>query len=149
MRACLRLLVKPRLRAVTSVEAARQHLNLLGRFVARPPRGTETIVVDAGGVKADSIATRTSRHDRHVLYLHGGSYLAGWPGLYRDLTWRLAKLCRARVLCIHYRLAPEHPFPAALDDAVAAYRWLLAQGAAPHHIALIAKGVPPALPGWQ
>jgi hypothetical protein len=111
MRACVRLLVKPRLRAVTTVEAARQHLNLLGRFVDRPPRGTETIVVDAGGVKADSIATATSRHDRHILHLHGGSYLAGWPGLYRDLTWRLAKLCRARVLCTPSRQRSTTPWP--------------------------------------
>jgi epsilon-lactone hydrolase len=137
MRACLRVLVKRRLRADPSIEGARRRLELLGRLVPGPPRGTETIAVDAGGVKADRVATPASRHDRHVLYLHGGSYVAGWPGIYRDLTWRLATLCRARVLCIDYRLAPEHPFPAALDDAVAAYRWLLAQGADPHRIALM------------
>jgi monoterpene epsilon-lactone hydrolase len=92
----------------------------LGWLVPRPPHGTKTIAVNAAGVKAERIETPASRHDRHVLYLHGGSYVMGWPGLYRDLTWRLATLCRARVLCIDYRLAPEHPFPAALDDAVAA-----------------------------
>jgi acetyl esterase/lipase len=106
-------------------------------LVSHPPRGTETIAVDAGGVKADRISTGASRHDRHILYLHGGCYVVGWPGLYRDLTWRIATLCRSRVLCIDYRLAPEHPFPAALDDAVAAYRWLLGQGADPHRIALM------------
>jgi acetyl esterase/lipase len=137
MRACLRVLVKRSLRADPSVAAARRRLELLGRFVPRPPRGTETTAVDAGGVMADRIATPASRRDRHILYLHGGSYVAGSPGLYRDLTWRLATLCRARVLCIDYRLAPEHPFPAALDDAVAAYRWLLAHGADPHRIALM------------
>jgi monoterpene epsilon-lactone hydrolase len=137
MRACLRILIKHGLRADSSVEAARRRLNLVGRLVARPPRGTETIAVDAGGVKADRIATLASRRDRHILYLHGGSYVVGWPGLYRDLTWRLATLCRARVLCIDYRLAPEHPFPAALNDAVAAYRWLLAQDADPHRIVLM------------
>ena len=137
MRACVRILVKRRLRADPSIEGARRRLAFLGRLVPRPPRSTEMIAVDAGGVKAERIMTPASRHDRHVLYLHGGSYVVGWPGLYRDLTWRLATLCRACVLCIDYRLAPEHPFPAALDDAVAAYRWLLAQGADPHRIALM------------
>jgi acetyl esterase/lipase len=109
MRVCLRILVKRGLRADPSVGGARRRLAVLGRLVPHPPRGTETIVVDAGGVKADRIATAASRADRHVLYLHGGSYMAGWPGLYRDLTWRIATLCRARVLCIDYRLAPERP----------------------------------------
>jgi monoterpene epsilon-lactone hydrolase len=137
MRACVRILVKRSIRANPTVDAARRRLKLLGRLVPGPPRGTETIAGVAGGVKADRIATRASRADRHVLYLHGGSYVVGWPALYRDLTWRIATICRARVLCIDYRLAPEHPFPAALDDCVAAYRWLLAQGADPQHIALM------------
>jgi acetyl esterase/lipase len=137
VRAGVRIVSKRPLSVDASVETARGHLNVLGRFVPRPPRNTETIAVDAGGVKADHIATPASRQDRHILYLHGGSYIAGWPGLYRDLTWRLATLCRARVLCIDYRLAPENPFPAALNDSVAAYRWLLAQGADPSRIILM------------
>jgi acetyl esterase/lipase len=137
IRACLHILVKRSLRAASSVQAARRHVKLHGLLISHPPRGTETIAVDAGGVKADRISTGASRHDRHILYLHGGCYVVGWPGLYRDLTWRIATLCRSRVLCIDYRLAPEHPFPAALDDAVAAYRWLLGQGADPHRIALM------------
>jgi acetyl esterase/lipase len=137
VRAGVRIVSKRTLSADSSVEAARGHLNALGRLVPRPPRNTETIAVEAGGVKADYIATAASRRDRHILYLHGGSYIAGCPGLYRDLTWRLATLCRARVLCIDYRLAPEDPFPAALNDSVAAYRWLLAQGVDPRYIILM------------
>ena len=75
--------------------------------------------------------------DRHVLYLHGGGYVAGSPALYRDFIWRIAAAARAHVLCIDYRLAPEHPFPAALDDAVNAYRWLLAEGADPRRMAVM------------
>jgi hypothetical protein len=119
MRAFIRAVIKPSLRALSSVEAAQQHLWLLGRFVPTPPRGIETIAVDGGGVRAERITAPASRHDRYLLYLHGGSYLVGWPGLYRDLTWRLATVCRARVLCIDYRLTPEHPFRAAVDDAAA------------------------------
>jgi acetyl esterase/lipase len=137
MRIGLRLVAKPALRANPSVDGARWQLTLVDRLVPRPPRGTETIAIDAGGVPADRVTTAASRHDRHIIYLHGGGYVAGWAGLCRDLTWRLATLCRVCVLSIDYRLAPEHPFPAALDDAVAAYRWLLAQGADPKRIALM------------
>src|SRR5262245_31475095 len=137
MRAGMRVLVKRSIRADPSVDGVRRRLKLLGRLVPGPPRGTETVRLDAGGVMAERVATQVSRADRHILYLHGGSFICGWPSLYRDLTWRLATMCRARVLCIDYRLAPEHPFPAALDDAVTAYRFLLAEGADPRHIAMM------------
>jgi epsilon-lactone hydrolase len=137
VRAYLRILAKHPGRAHSSIAAERRHLKHLTWLIPRPPHDTETIGIDAGGVKADLIATPASRHDRHILYLHGGCYVGGSPGLYRDLTWRLATLCRALVLCIDYRLAPEHPFPAALDDTVAAYRWLLTQGVDPHRVALM------------
>ena len=137
LRACIRILVKRRLRAVTSLEVVRRRLLFLSRFVPPPPRGTETIATTIAGVPAARITTAASRSDRHVLYLHGGGYLVGFPALYRDLTWRIATLARARVTCIDYRLAPEHPFPAALDDCVAAYRGLLREGADPGHVALM------------
>ncbi len=63
-----------------------------------------------------------------VLYLHGGGYVLGSINVYRDLLARLATATRRPALALAYRLAPEHPYPAALDDAVAAYRWLLDQG---------------------
>ncbi|HEU4370003.1 MAG TPA: alpha/beta hydrolase [Methylomirabilota bacterium] len=63
-----------------------------------------------------------------VLYLHGGGYVAGSPATHRPITAALARLARRRVFSLDYRLAPEHRFPAALDDAAAAYRWLLEQG---------------------
>jgi epsilon-lactone hydrolase len=72
-----------------------------------------------------------------VLHLHGGAYLLGFPALFRDFTWRIADAACARVLCIDYRLAPEHPFPAAVEDATAAYRWLIAHGAEPCNVAFV------------
>ncbi|HZD89894.1 MAG TPA: alpha/beta hydrolase [Pseudolabrys sp.] len=92
-----------------------------------PPRATKTVRVDAAGVPADWITRPASRAGRAVLYLHGGGYCLGSPAMYRHFTWRIADAARARVLITDYRLAPEHPFPAALEDAVAAYRWLLQQ----------------------
>ncbi|MDO8909643.1 MAG: alpha/beta hydrolase [Pseudohongiella sp.] len=62
---------------------------------------------------------------RVILYCHGGGYLFGSPLSYRSFTTRLAEAADARVFVLDYRLAPEHPFPAAADDVIAAYRWLL------------------------
>lgn len=129
--------LKYSLRAFPTVAAARLQLKIVAPLVPRPPRGTRTTPVDAGGVPADRVTVPASRRDRHVLYLHGGGYVAGWPGLCRDLTWRIAAQCGATVLAVDYRLAPEHRFPAALEDALAAYRWLIAGGADPDTIALV------------
>src|SRR5260221_3855552 len=92
--------------------------------VPRPPAGTQTTAIDAGGVNAVRVAVRQARSDRCVLYFHGGAYAIGTAKLLRDFTWRIGAAARAHVLYFDYRLAPQHPFPAALEDAVAAYRWL-------------------------
>jgi acetyl esterase/lipase len=120
-----------------TIEAARQRMRAAAAWVPRPPKGTEIMTVDAGGVPADRIKTRASRPDRNVLYLHGGGYVTGSPLLYRHFTWRIATAARAIVLAIDYRLAPEHPVPAAPDDAIAAYRWLLVNGADPRRTMFI------------
>src|SRR5262245_4219378 len=137
MRPCMRVVVKRSIRRNGTVKKVRRGLALMMPLVPRPPRSTKTEAIVVGGVPADCTTTPASRPDRYVLYLPGGAYVAGDPRLYRDITWRIATQCRVRVVCIDYRLAPEHPFPAALDDSVAAYRGLLADGVAPHHIALM------------
>src|SRR5580704_17489487 len=71
------------------------------------------------------VRTPAVSEDRTVLYLHGGGYALGSPREYRDLTLRLGRAAGARVLVPDYRLAPEHPFPAAVEDALRSYRWLL------------------------
>jgi len=137
MRLFLRVVVRPNVQSEASLDRVRGHITLLTRFVPHPPRGTETVTVNAGGTPAALVTTAASRSDRHILYLHGGAYIFGSPPLYRDMTWRIANQTRARVLCLDYRLAPEHPFPAALDDTVAAYRWMLQNGADPRHVAFM------------
>jgi len=112
-----------------SIDAARQRLAAMQALVPMPPADAVTTSVDAGGVAAKRVAMPVSMAGRHILFLHGGGYVSGSPMLYRHFTWRIAQAMRAVVLVIDYRLAPEHPFPAALDDAVAAYRWLRAEGA--------------------
>ena len=73
---------------------------------------------------------------RVVLYLHGGGYVIGSPRSHRHLAAAVAAAGQASALLLDYRLAPEHPYPAAVDDATAAYRWLLDQGIAPGHIVI-------------
>ena len=76
------------------------------------------------------------RTDTVVLYFHGGGYAIGSPRSHRHLAAAIARAAGSRTLLLDYRLAPEHPFPAALDDAVAAYQWLLGRGIAPGRIVL-------------
>ncbi|HZP45400.1 MAG TPA: alpha/beta hydrolase [Candidatus Binataceae bacterium] len=92
--------------------------------------------VNAGGVDAEWVCAPGAADDRFVLYLHGGGYVIGSVQSHRDLMARLSRAAKARVLGLNYRLAPEHPFPAAVDDAVAGYKWLLAQGAKPSRVAV-------------
>ncbi len=118
-------------------EKARQRLRSMEAITPRPPAGTTTVRVDADGVPADRIVVPSSEPDCYVLFLHGGGYRAGAPSNYRHFTWRIAAATRAAVLALDYRLAPEQPFPAALEDAVRAYRWLLAQHVSPTGILLM------------
>jgi acetyl esterase/lipase len=119
------------------VAAIRRRLELVKYIIPGPPRGTTVTRPIAGGVPAVHVVRRRSRDDWHMLYLHGGAYVYGSPSHYRDFIWRVADATTCRVLCVDYRLAPEHPFPAAVDDAVSAYRWLVANGADPRRTAIM------------
>jgi len=92
--------------------------------------------VSAGGVKAEWIAAPGADAGRAILYLHGGGYVIGSINTHRALAGRISRAAKARVLLIDYRLAPEHPFPAAVEDSVTAYRYLLAQGIRPGRLAI-------------
>jgi epsilon-lactone hydrolase len=92
--------------------------------------------LSAGGVKAEWVSAPEADPGRRILYLHGGGFVIGSINTHRALAARLSRAAKARVLVIDYRLGPEHPFPAAVDDAIAAYRWMLAQGATPARVAV-------------
>jgi monoterpene epsilon-lactone hydrolase len=92
--------------------------------------------VTAGGVPAEWIAAPGAAQDRVILYLHGGGYVMGSINTHRAMIGRLSRAAQAKCLALDYRLAPEHPFPAAVEDATAAYRWLLAQGYKPNKIVI-------------
>ena len=92
--------------------------------------------VSVSGVPAEWIAAPGAVQDRVILYLHGGGYVIGSINTHRAMIARIARASNARALAIDYRLAPEHPFPAAVDDATAAYKWLLAEGYEPGKIVI-------------
>jgi acetyl esterase/lipase len=100
-----------------------------GALRSAAQKQVEVSPVDTGGVPAEWVIPRTGLEPRVLAYLHGGAYVIGSPETHRDLAARLALACRARVLVVDYRLAPEHRFPAAHDDSFAAWRWLVEAGA--------------------
>ena len=91
--------------------------------------------VEAGGRPALWANPIGAANDRVILFFHGGGFIAGSINCHRKLAAHLAKASGCRALITDFRLAPEHPFPAQLDDCVAAYHWLLGQGFQPGHIA--------------
>jgi len=93
----------------------------------------ETLKLD-NRLEAEWLRPRNAHPTRVMLYLHGGGYVLGSLNTHRSLVGRLAQRCGLNVLTINYRKAPDHPFPAALDDARRAYRWLLRHGHQPHDI---------------
>ncbi len=92
------------------------------------PEDVEIKIVDAGGVPAEWQTVPGARKDRVLLYLHGGGFIMGSPNSHRLLTVALGEVAKMRVLSLDYRLAPEHPYPAAQEDCAAAYNWLLSKG---------------------
>ncbi len=112
---------------------------LVENYVGHPiplPEGTHFESVDVDGIPASWICPPDTDAERVVLYFHGGVYMLGSLTSHRDLVARLSAAAGVRGLLLDYRLAPEHVFPAALDDALTSYRWLLARGTKPEHIML-------------
>lgn len=100
----------------------------------RPPRGTTVAPERIDAVPAEWVRGPEGEGDAAVLYLHGGACVAGSPATHRELAARISRAAGAPVLALDYRLAPEHPYPAAVNDAVSAYRWLLDQGHTPDRL---------------
>lgn len=130
LRLGLRLFLKRRRRGF-EIEAWRAGMHRTAPLVPRPRHGTDITVVQAREVRMHRTTTAASQPERNVLYLHGGGYVSGGPSFYRHFTWRIADVAKARVWALEYRLAPEHPFPAALEDALSAFRWLTREAGGP------------------
>ena len=113
----------------------RKRLDALGGQYALPT-DVRVEAVDANGVAAEWTTTPGADPGRVIMFLHGGGYISGSLDSHRHMVAQAGREARARTLALGYRLAPEHPFPAALEDAIAGYRFLLSQGLEPKHIAV-------------
>ena len=115
------------------LKAARQGLETLsGSYSIAPDIKVEKVTVE--GIPAEWVVAPNAVVNRVFLYLHGGAYIMGSLNTHRDLAAKLSRSTATRVLVIDYRLAPENPFPAAVEDAVKSYRWLVSSGIAPEQI---------------
>ncbi len=100
----------------------------------KPPRDVDIQPVMAGEVPAEWLTPPDASPRSIVLYLHGGAWTLGWSNIHRRMVAHLCRSAASRALAVNYRLAPEHPFPAAVEDCVGAYRWLLSSGSLPREI---------------
>ncbi len=105
------------------------------------PEGLRAERVDVGDVPAEWIHMPESSPERTLLYLHGGGYCIGSINTHRGLVAEIARTSGCRALLLDYRLAPEHPFPAAVDDALAAWRFLLDEGGAASRPGPASRGI--------
>lgn len=127
-------LIAPILNAETPVVIQRKRLDKVAGLVPLP-RGVKTRSLKIRGIPALWLDVNAKNH-RVILFLHGGAFNIGSIESHKEYAARLGQAADANVLLIDYRLAPEHPFPAGLDDAVAAYQWLGIQGYDSRNIAI-------------
>jgi epsilon-lactone hydrolase len=106
------------------------------KFLRPPfPRGAKVQTVNVNRIKGEWVQY-TEKPRQTIYYLHGGGYAAGSPVHYRPFTAALSQATMSRVFALDYRLAPEHRFPAAVEDAVRGYRWLIKNGLSPDNIVI-------------
>lgn len=131
----VRLLVKPLLGPPVPIALQRAGLAAIG-IILRSAAGVSREFRKLGGVRADWVQPDDRIPDRVLIYLHGGAYVIGSPHSHRAITTHLARDAQAVVVAVDYRLAPEHPYPAALDDVLAVYTELL-RSYRPEQISLV------------
>lgn len=132
----LRLTIKYGYRYGFDVAAYRQRMDKLDPKLSKSDPTTRRTPVNCAGVPADWLEVPESRSEQVILYLHGGAWFLNFPTLHHTMVARLCRMTAARALMVDYRLTPEHPFPAGIDDCWTSWRWLLAQGVAPQNIVI-------------
>lgn len=126
---------RPPMPDAASTQAFRRSMEKMAP-AALPERVVKRTRVDAGGVPAQWMTPAAGAKDTVVLFLHGGAYVMGSAEQYRSFCGQLARDTGARLLVPDWRLAPEHPYPAGLEDALAVWRWLRSTGVEPSRVVL-------------
>ncbi len=119
-----------------TIKQQREFFDGLGDMLPRTSDRFEVEPAILGGIKGEWVRARGCRNDAALLYLHGGGYVIGSPRSHRHLAGALSVESGLPLFVADYRLAPEHPFPSAVDDAVAAYQGLLKESLAPTRLAI-------------
>jgi acetyl esterase/lipase len=133
--AIIQLIRSRSIREDTTIEETRAEFEMLATMfpvaadIKREP-------ASANGVPGEWISAPNSTDAATILYLHGGGYTIGSVNTHADMVSRICRASGARAFSLNYRLAPEHPYPAAVEDATKAYRWLLGQGIRPESIVI-------------
>jgi len=130
-------LLKWRQQSAPTVQTVREGLDNMSTISI--PDDVKVEVVDAGGVPAEWITASGVVQKNIILHYHGGGFIAGSVKNSRDFLGRLSRATKARVLSVEYRLAPEHPYPAAVDDTFTAYKWLLSTKVFPKYVIIIGE----------
>lgn len=123
----------------TSISRFREDCEKGARLLGKIPAGIEVSPVTIDGMPAEWILPSQAMKDKVILYTHGGGYVSGSCNDHRSIVARVVKGSETGALLFEYRLAPEHAYPAALEDSVAAYHWLLAQGISPSKIVIVGE----------
>lgn len=121
----------------TSIPDLRRQVEKSAGMFGKLPAGIEASPFTIDGLPAEWIMPAAAGKDKAILYFHGGGYVVGSCPAHRSIVAKFVQGSGIGALLFGYRLAPEHPFPAALEDALAAYRRLLADGVSPAHIVLV------------
>jgi len=116
-----------------SVANWRFSLNITSKFT-KLPKNVEVDKLKINNIPAFKVSAMNARKDRIVLYLHGGGYIGGSFKTHKEFVARLSKIANVQVILIEYRLAPENPFPAALEDSIKAYNRIISKGYNPQNI---------------
>jgi acetyl esterase/lipase len=135
-RLIIKYYVAPKFRRAGNSVAAWKKLMESFDKLQRIPKDTQIKPVMVGNTPAEWVDSPGGSEQHAVLYLHGGAFVMGSPASHRETAARLSAASGIRLLVLDYRLAPEHPFPAALENAISAYHWLLELGYTPGEVAM-------------